>query len=65
MSALPEPGVRRKRPPYRPTIASPRARTGRFGDGWRPADQWPADGVVISQYSADGEIACYGALFRG
>jgi hypothetical protein len=40
-------------------------RTGRFGDAWPTGEYWPADGSEICQYSAAGEVACFGALFRG
>ncbi len=41
------------------------ARAGRFGDAWPRGEYWPADGSQICQYSAAGEVACFGALFRG
>ena len=40
-------------------------RTGRFGDAWPAGGYWSADGSEICQYSAAGEVACFGALFRG
>jgi hypothetical protein len=40
-------------------------RTGRFGDAWPTGEYWPADGSEICQYSAAGEVACFGALFKG
>lgn len=54
----------RKRPPYRPTDIPTRL-TGHFGNGWPAGEYWAAEGNVINQYSADGEIACFGALSRG
>lgn len=40
-------------------------RAGPLGDGWPPGEYWPANSVVINQYTADGEIACFAALCRG
>jgi hypothetical protein len=39
--------------------------TGRFGDAWPLGEYWPADGNELCQYSAAGEVACFGAVFRG
>ncbi len=40
-------------------------RTGRFADAWPIGEYWPDDGSEICQYSAAGEVASFGALFRG
>ena len=54
-----------RRADRQPEAAVTNPRVGRFGDGWPPGDHWPADGIVINHYGAEGEIACGGALFRG